>query len=569
MPGEVSDIFTVKDLTEEQDLIRKTIREFMIQEVLSDESSKRIENKDLKFQQTLMRKMGEIGLLGIEVPEKYGGSGLDKICATIFAQEISGQGSFACTLLAHTGIGTLPIRFFGNEFQKHKYLPKLVSGEFVAAYSLTEAGAGSDAKSVTARAVKSADGNSYILNGEKKFVTNGGFADVYTVFAQLEGAGLTAFIVERSFSGVQVGKEEHKMGIQGSSTVELILNDAVVPAENLLGEPGKGFKIAVNILNLGRFKLGAACLGGGQVALRESLDYSKNRKQFGQTLFQFGTIRQKLAHMAARVYATESMVYRTAGYLEKAISQVDADDSKAVLKAIEEFAAECSIVKVACTEDLDFIVDENVQIHGGSGFCEGNPERQYRDSRINRIFEGTNEINRMLLVGLVMKNILTGGLPLVAYSKKVLDEAMSSSLSAEPEDLLARLANYLNNARKAFLVIGDSLITKYQPMLKPKELEQHQVVLMALADYMIEIYRMESVLAATVKNRNVHNEKMIELIFHESLFKIEKLAKELIAICSEGDDRKVREGMIRRFLKFATVNQEEMCDSIAVYLAGL
>lgn len=562
-------IFTISDLNDDHKMIRESIASFVAENITTDVASKKIELKDWEFTKKILRDLARLGYLGIEIPEEYGGMGLDKISATIVAEEIAKQGSFAATFLAHTGIGTLPIRFFGTEEQKRKYLPMLASGDSIAAYSLTEAGAGSDARSVKTKAVLSSDGSHFILNGEKKFVTNGGLASVFTVFAKIDGdKGITAFIVERGFPGVVVGKEEHKMGIQGSSTTDLILQDAIVPVDNLLGERQKGFKeIALNILNLGRFKLGAACLGAGRMCLEEALKYAKERKQFGVSIVEFGAIRHKLALMAAKNYAMESMVYRTAGYLEEAIGQVDEKDSRAVLRAIEEFAVECSLVKTFCTEALDYIVDENVQIHGASGFCEGNPERHHRDSRINRIFEGTNEINRILAVGMELKKVVSGVLPVAAQGKKILEEATAFSLQNEPENLVNRLFGYLNGAKKSFLVVCDTVSERFKPILDGgKELEKHQIVLMGLADCMIEIYKMESVLAAFAKSQNQFNENLIRLIFHESLADFEKLIKELVVMCSVGDDQKTRASIIRKLLKFSLENKEELCNKIVGHL---
>ena len=550
------DVFTVNDLTEEHELIRQTMIEFMANEVLTKVAIKRIESKDLQFQRELLKKLAELGVLGAEVPEEYGGQGLDKITGAIIAEEVSKQGSFATTFLAHTGIGTLPIRFFGNEEQKQRYLPKLISGEWVGAYSLTEIGAGSDASAVKTKAVIDQHGN-FILNGEKKFLTNGGFADVFTVFAQLEGAGLTAFIVENDFVGVEKGKEEHKMGIIGTSTVDLVLKDCIVPSMNLLGEPGKGFKIALNILNLGRFKLGAACLGAGKMCLEESLKYSKERKQFGKPICEFGAINQKLAQMAAKIYAMESVVYRTAGHLEEAIGKVNDNDPKAVLKTIEEFVVECSLIKVFCSEALDYIVDENVQVHGGSGFCEGGPERQYRDSRINRIFEGTNEINRLLAIGMLLKKASTGGLPLMQAIKQVVGESMTSSMQTEPEDLVERLTYYLNNAKKAVLLAAGSAYEKFG-----MSLEDHQMVLMGLSDCLINIFVMESSLAAFAKNKTDSNSHLVQLIFDGGLFSVERLVRKIIPMCAEGDTQKTALAMVRRLLKFTPVNHEVLCNKI-------
>lgn len=558
------EVFTVNDLTEEHILIRETIKEWMTNTITED-AINRIESKDLGFSRELMRSLAEIGFLGAEIPEEYGGQGLDKVTGAIIAEEIAKQGSFACTFLAHTGIGTLPIRFFGTEEQKKKYLPKLVSGEWIASYCLTEGRAGSDAGGVRATAVISEDGKSYKLNGEKIFVTNGGFADLYIIFAQLEGRGLTAFLVEKTFTGLNIGKEEHKMGIQGSSTATILLNDVVVPSENLLGEPGKGFKIALNILNLGRFKLGAASLGGGRLGLEQALKYSQDRKQFGQQICNFGAIREKLARMAAKIYAMESVVYRTAGNLEEAIGKVEANDSKAVLKAIEEFVIECSLVKIFCSESLDYIVDENVQIHGGSGFCEGDSERYYRDSRINRIFEGTNEINRLLAVGMLLKKAATGGLPLMSVIKQVVGEAMSPSMLLEPEDAVERLTYYLNNAKKVVLLAAGSAYEKFN-----LKLEEHQIVLMNLSDCLINIFVMESSLAALAKNNKLagrnSNELLAQMIFDDGLFSLERLVRETISMCSEGDSQRTALAMVRRLLKFTPVNKEEICNKVVADL---
>lgn len=558
------DIFTVNQFTDEQMMIRETIREVVAKTIITDDAIRAIESKDWAFSRGLLRSLAELGVLGMEVPEEYGGTNLDKVCSTIVAEEMGKQGSFACTLLAHTGIGTLPIRFFGTEEQKVKYLPKLISGEWVAAYSLTEIQAGSDANAVKTKAALSQDGKHYILNGAKRFVTNGGFADLYIVFAKIEGDDkITAFIVERSFSGVVVGKEEHKMGTRGSSTVDLMLQDVLVPVENLLGERGRGFKeIALNILNLGRFKLAAASLGGAKHALRQSVDYSRERKQFGQPISSFGAIRYKLAMMAAKIYAMQSVVYRTAGHLEDSIGGVDQNDSRAILKAIEEFAPECSIVKVFCSEALGYVVDENVQIHGGVGFCEGHPERAYRDSRINRIFEGTNEINRMLVFGMILKKAMAGALPLMAVGEKLPEEVMGVMVT-EPEDGLDRLKHYLDNSKKATILASGAAWRKFGP-----KLPDHQIVVMALADCMINIYVMESALAALDKNRNEHDENLVRLLFDEKVFETENLVRRLVAMCSEGDTQRTLNSMVKRLLKFTPVNTEELVEKIVKNLVG-
>ena len=552
------DIFTVNQFTDEQKMIRETIREVVAKTIITDDAIRAIESKDWAFSRGLLKNLAELGVLGMEVPEEYGGTNLDKICSSIVAEEIGKQGSFACTLLAHTGIGTLPIRFFGTEEQKVKYLPKLISGEWIAAYSLTEAGAGSDANGVKTTAVQ--DGDFYILTGEKIFVTNGGFADLFIIFAKIDGEDLSAFIIEKDSPGLQVGKEEHKMGIQGSSTAPVSLNGVRVPVGNILGERGKGFKIAVNILNLGRFKLAAASLGGARQAFRQSLDYSKERKQFGQPISSFGAIRYKLAMMAAKIYAMQSVVYRTAGHLEDSIGGVDQNDSRAILKAIEEFAPECSIVKVFCSEALGYVVDENVQIHGGVGFCEGHPEREYRDSRINRIFEGTNEINRMLAFGMILKRAMAGALPLMAVGEKLPEEVMGAMVP-EPEDGPERLKHYLDNSKKAVVLASGAAWKKFGT-----KLPDHQMVIMALADCMINIYVMESALAALTKNRNEHNENLVRLIFDEKIFETENLVRRLVAMCSEGDTQRTINSMMKRLLKFTPVNTEELTEKIVTNL---
>ena len=570
--SKLPDIFTVSDFTQEQLMVRDTVRNFVANEIMKDDKIvKRIESKDWGFSRELLKKLADLGLLGAEIPEEYGGQGLDKVMGAIIAEEIAKQGSFACTFLAHTGIGTLPIRFFGTEEQKRKYLPKLTSGEWVSAYSLTESRAGSDANGANAEAVETDGG--FVLNGEKTFVTNGGFADLFIVFAQLkeyEGGpnwkkiGLTAFLVEKSSPGLVIGAEEHKMGICGSSTATIVLNNVLVPRENLLGEAGKGFKIALNILNLGRFKLAAASLGAGKLGFTQALKYSQERKQFGKSINSFGAIRRKLAEMAALNYAMEAVVYRTAGHLEEAIGSVDVNDSRAVLKAIEEFVVECSLVKVFCSEANGRIADENVQIHGGYGFCEGNPERQYRDSRINRIFEGTNEINRLLAVGMLLRKAATGSLPLMQTIKQVVGESMSPSAQMEPEDVVERLTYYLNNAKKVVLLAAGSAYERFG-----KELEEHQILLTALSDCLIAVYVMESSLAALAKNRKDANEDLVRIIFNDAMFETERLVKEIIVMCSSGDVQRTALAMVRRLLKFTPENKEELCNKIASNFGGV
>lgn len=562
--SKLPDVFTVRDLNEDQLLIRDSIREVVADTIATSEANTRIESKDFQYTRELMKKFADLGILGVEIPEEYGGVNLGNIVSAVVAEEISIQGSFACTFLAHTGIGILPIKFFGTEEQKKKYLPKLISGEWISAYSLTEGTAGSDANSVKAIATLSGDGKYYILNGEKIFVTNGGFADLFIIFAKIDGKDLTAFIVEREFEGLRIGKEEHKMGILGSSTATILLDSVRVPVENLLGEQGKGFKIAVNVLNLGRFKLGAACLGAGRVCLKESLNYAKDRKQFGLPISKFGAIRRKLAEMAAKNYAMEAVVYRTAGLLEEAIHSVDSKDSRAVLKAIEEFAVECSIVKVSCSEALDFIVDENVQIHGGSGYCEElSPARHYRDSRINRIFEGTNEINRLVAIGMVLKKVFLGTLPLLDAYKNVIQELETEAPSVEPEDTVELLNLYLNNAKKATLVLLGMAYEKFGI-----QLDKHQIVLTNLADCLIVIYVLESVLAALKKDETDTKLPLTWLVFNDNLPKLEKLTRELVGMCSGNDKMKSRTAMVSKLTGFTSHNVEDLCNKISENLLG-
>src|SRR2546425_8930893 len=409
------DIFTPEDITEEQRMFARTAEEFLRKEVIPREDA--IYAKDYSVHRELMQKAGELGLLSIDIPEKYGGLGLHKVSSAVVGEQFALQASFAGTQSSHVNIGTLPIVFFGTEAQKRKYLPLLASGEWIGAYALTEPQSGSDALAAKTKALLSEDGRHYILNGQKMWITNGGFADLFTVFAKVDGEKFTAFLVEKSFPGFSIGAEEHKMGIRGSSTCPIILNDCKVPAENVLGEIGKGHVIAFNILNVGRFKLGAMCVGGARVALENSVAYAKQRKAFGKVIADFGLVREKLANMAALIYVGESLVYRTVGMMDVALNEIDksaVDAAKETRKAIEEYAVECSIIKVWGSEMVDYVVDETVQIFGGDGFVEEYPaERAYRDARIHRIFEGTNEINPLIITGVLFKRAMSAPLPLM------------------------------------------------------------------------------------------------------------------------------------------------------------
>ncbi|HXI60961.1 MAG TPA: acyl-CoA dehydrogenase family protein, partial [Polyangia bacterium] len=416
-----AEIFTPEDFTEEQRMMGASCAEFMAKDVVP--ALPQILALDYETTRTLMRKAGDLGLLAIEIPEEYGGLGLDKVSATIAAENAAREGSFVVTFMAHTGIGTLPIVYFGTEAQKARYLPKLASGEWIASYSLSEASSASDAMNAKTRAMLSPDGKSWILNGEKMWLTNAGFADVYTTFAKVNGEQFTAFIIEKGMPGVSLGAEEKKTGIKGSSTRPLILNDAVIPRENVLGEIGKGHKIAFNVLNMGRFKLGACVTGGAKLALGEVIQYANNRLAFGHPIADFGLIRHKIGEMAILTYVSESVVYRTAGMIDRNLSDVDIKDTETCLKRIEDYDVECSMVKVWCSEMLDYVVDEGVQIHASAGYVEDyGAERHWRDARINRIFEGTNEINRLLVPGRLLRRAMKGELAIFPAAMALMND---------------------------------------------------------------------------------------------------------------------------------------------------
>src|SRR3954452_3604649 len=425
------DIFTPEDFTEEHRQIAKTAVDFTTNEVMP--AAAQIEAKDFAVTRALLRKAGELGLMGVDVPETYGGLQMDKVTSALIAESMSQLASFSVAFSAHAGIGTLPIVWYGTPAQKEKYLPKLATGEWIGAYALSESSSASDAMNCRTRATLSPDGTHYVLNGEKMWITNSGFADVFTVFAKVDGEKFTAFIIERNTPGISIGAEEHKLGIRGSSKCPLVLSDCRVPVENVVGEIGKGHHIAFNILNIGRFKLGAACVGGARNSLQHAIGYAKDRKAFGKSITEFGLIQEKLAESATGIYAGESLTYRTIGMIDAALSDLDANAegaSREIQKRIEEYAVECSILKVWGSEMLDMVVDHVVQIYAGYGYVEEYPaERAYRDSRINRIFEGTNEINRLIITGWLMKRAMTGQLPLLAAIKQVMDEVMAGPSS--------------------------------------------------------------------------------------------------------------------------------------------
>ncbi len=562
------EVFTPEDFTEEHRMIAETAEQFIENEVVPriDE----LEAKKEGVNEELLKKAAEIGLLGASIPEAYGGEGLDQISSTILAEKSGRYGSFATTFGAHTGIGTLPIVYFGNEQQKSKYLPRLASAEWVAAYALTEAESGSDALNAKTTAVLSPDGKHYLLNGTKMFITNAAFAHVFITFAKVDGEKFTGFIVERDFLGVSTGPEEHKMGIRGSSTCTLILENAMVPVENVLGEIGSGHKIAFNVLNFGRFKLGASVVAGVRYVTNEAIHYAKGRQQFGKPIIEFGAIQHKLAEMAIQIFCAESMVYRTVGMIDTAMRSVDKTSRSVAadtLKALEDYVVECSIIKVANSEILDFVVDEAVQIYGGYGYSQDySVERSYRDARINRIFEGTNEINRLLITGQLLKRAMKGQLGLIAAAQKLMAELLSfPSMEAEDEGLLAAEQRLVTNAKKMFLLASGVAVQKYRD-----KMVEHQEVLSLLSDLVIGVYAMESFLLRVLKGtardgvaRWELQRKAAQIFIHSQLPASEDKAKQILAAAVEGDELRTHLAALRRFAKSMPVNLISLRQDIA------
>jgi len=552
------DVFTPADLTDDQKLIGQTAEEFVIKEVLP--LAKDLENKKPGLMPELVKRGGEVGLMGGGVPEEYGGAGLDKIATTVLTEKLSIYGGFAVTHGAHAGIGTLPIVYFGTEAQKKKYLPKLATGEWIGAYCLSEPQAGSDAQNSLTRAVLNAEATHYILNGQKMWITNGGFADVYIVFAKIDGEKFTAFIVERTFPGFKPGNEEHKMGIHGSSTTPIFLENCKVPKENVLHEIGRGHIVAFNILNAGRFTLGASCVGGSKNVLTTASKYAKERKAFGKQIGDFGMMKEKLAEMAIQIFAVESMVYRSAGNIEAAMTAASGSGDKIQnsMKVLEEYAIESSIAKVYGSEMLDFVVDEGVQIFGGYGFHEEYPVcRAYRDSRINRIFEGTNEINRMLIIQMLMKRAMGGQLPLIPAAMKLADEILAGpSFEEAPEGVLADEARVVANSKKMFLQAAGGAVQKFR-----EKLADEQELIGALSNMVMEIYAMESCLlraqkAAAEKGESA-TQTMIDaarVFIHDAAERAEHEAKRAVAAVHEGDMLTTQMAVLKRFAKRAPVD---------------
>jgi alkylation response protein AidB-like acyl-CoA dehydrogenase len=554
-----AEIFTPEDFNEQHQLIAQTTEDFAENEIVPN--IEKIEHKDFSVTRDLLKKAGELGLTAVDVPEAYGGMEMDKVTSAIIGERIAKYAGFATTWGAHTGIGLLPIVYFGTEEQKNKYLSRLVSGEIVGAYALSEASSGSDALNCRARAQLSSDGKFYVLNGEKMWITNAGFADLFTVFAKIDGEKFTAFLIEKSFPGFSVGGEEHKMGIRGSSTCPLILNDCKVPIENVLGDIGKGHIIAFNILNVGRFKLGAMCVGGARVSLQHAIEYAKQRKAFNKVIADFGLIREKLANMAVGIYTGESMVYRTVGMMDVALDEVDKSSTTAaqdIRKAIEEYAVECSIIKVWGSEMIDYVVDETVQVYGGYGFVEEYPaERAYRDARINRIFEGTNEINRLIITGFLLKRAMSGQLPLMPAIKKLMDEVLSGpSLGEDLEGPMAEERKLVTNAKKLGLFAAGAATQKYM-----QAIQDQQEVMGAIADMVIETYAMESAVLRTQKLIENNGESasalpiaMTHVYLSQAMEKIEAAARKVIAAVAEGDMLKTQMAILRRLAKHDPFN---------------
>jgi len=553
------DVFTPEDLTEEHQAVARASREFVEKEVLPRSDEMQHGNYDVAVD--LMRKAAALGFEAVLTPEQYGGMEMDVTSSLIVAEQLAHEASFAAWHGAHAGIGTLPLLLFGTEAQKQKYLSKLSSCEWIASYCLTEPHAGSDALAAKTRADLSEDGTHYVLNGQKMWITNAGKADFFTVFAKIGGEQFSAFLVERTFPGVNVGPEEKKMGIKGSSTAPVFFDNVKVPAENLLGEAGRGHIIAFNILNFGRLKLGAFVLGGCKSTLQISLAYAQNRKAFGASISSFGVIRHKLAEMAIRTYAAETMTWRVDGMIASQLTGFSWSQPGAatrMMKAIEEFAAECSIIKVYASEVLDYVVDEGVQIHGGFGYHQDYAvERAYRDSRINRIFEGTNEINRLLTTGMLLKRAQQGRLGLVKAAKALMAEVLAGPQAAEDVSEERRL---LKGAKKIALLLLAVSFEKFGTAL-----EKQQEVLSAIADVIMDLFAMESALLRSEKTGKPDGQAadMVAVLLRDAMAHIETTARPVLASCSEGDALRANMALLRRFAKYEPVDSISIRGRIA------
>jgi len=566
------EVFIPEEFDEEQVMIAQTCRDFLTAEVFPNLD--RIDAQEEGLMQSLLEKAGELGILGVSIPEEFGGFGKNFNTSMLVADIIGAGHSFAVALSAHTGIGTLPILYYGNEEQKAKYIPKLGTGEWKASYCLTEPNAGSDANSGRTKAKLSEDGKHYIINGQKMWITNGGFADIFIVFAKIDDdKNLTAFIVEREFGGITMNPEEHKMGIKGSSTRQVFFNDCYVPVENMLSDRGNGFKIAVNILNIGRIKLAAAALGASKKVIDQAINYSNERVQFERVISKYGAIRHKLAEMATKVYAVESASYRAGQNIDDAYEALVAggmDASKAKLKSTEQFAVECAILKVWGSEALDYVVDEGVQVYGGMGFSADAPmDRAYRDARINRIFEGTNEINRLLTVDMMLKRAMKGELDLMTPATAVASELMSIPDFGEPDDtLFAAEKKIIQNLKKATLMVAGSAVQKLM-----MSLSKEQEILMNIADMASYVYVAESAMLRTEKLVNLRGEEacagqlnMMRIYFVEAVDAVAKAGKEALWAYAEGDELRMMLVGLRRFTKMEPFNVKAARQEVAQQL---
>jgi butyryl-CoA dehydrogenase len=564
-----AEVFTPEDLNEEQRQIAETAALFARDEILPAAAA--IEAKQPGVMQTLMRKAAELGFASVDIPEEYGGMGMDKMTSTVVTDHLSVLASFSTAFGAHIGIATLPLVWYGTEEQKRRYLPRLASGEWIGGYALSEASSGSDAMNIRARATLSADGSTYTLNGEKQWITNCGIAGLYTVFAKIDGEKFSAFLVERDTPGLKVGAEEHKLGIRGSSTCPLLLDECKIPAGNLLGEAGKGHHIAFNVLNVGRFKLGVACIGGARHALAHMIRYAKERIAFGKPIAEFGLIQRKISSSAARLFAAESMAYRTVGMIDARLallSPEQAQSPRETQKRIEEYAVECSILKVYGSEMLTLVADELIATMGGYGYVEEYPaERYYRDARINRIFEGTNEINRLIVTGWLMKRALNGQLPLLPAIKKLMDEVTqppSFDVGADVGEMLAREAEALAAVKKMALFAAGAASQRFMTGL-----QEQQEVMADLADIIMQVYGLESALlrarklAAAGRGTAEAAAAMTGLLADETMGLAEQAARRVLAACAEGDLLRTQLAILRRLARFTPGNAVELSRTVA------
>jgi len=562
-------VYSPEDFTEEQLLIGQTTTEFFDKEIIPN--SEKIESKDYEIQRELIKKGADLGLINASIPEEYDGLELDHVSNMLIAENMSGQASFSTGFGATSSIGLLPIVLFGTHEQKKKYVPKIGSGEWIGAYCLSESGSGSDALAAKSTARLSEDGQHWILNGEKMWITNGAFADVFTVFAKVDGQHFTGFIVEKNDPGISHGNEEHKLGQRGSSTTPILMQDAKIPKDRLLGVIGKGHLIAFNVLNFGRIKMGAGAIGGSKRVLSQAAKYAAQRQQFGRSIATFGAIKYKLAEMAARIYAGESAVYRTAGMIETKEETIDKKNPAEMMKAIEEYAIECAIIKVAGTETLFYCADENVQIHGGNGFTEDYPaEGVYRDCRVNRIYEGTNEINRLLIPGQLIKRAMKGGLPLFQAALKLQDELLAGpSFDIDEDDSpLAKERKLAANAKKIALMLIGSAAQKFQAALT-----EQQMILSWAADVIIEAFQIDSAIGRTIKlidrggaDKHSYAIDATKLYTHDAINRIEVAAKNALAAIADGDELRIMLTALRRLTKQEPLNtaaiRERLSDKV-------